>query len=187
MAEYVSKAESHAQVLGKIRQSIVLNQQRLQYITVQTPVATTAWLARNLLELAIWAEYCRSSQERAQEFMLDGARDAYDALNIPQELLLPSSGHLRLRQELLDKSKEDGFDIEESYTKVSNAANVLGRGPLFKHMNKSLSKFAHPTAFAIFSLGSDTEVLLKEKFRSLGLFFASAGLMFTDLTGAVRS
>jgi hypothetical protein len=187
MAEYVSKAESHAQVLGKIRQSIVLNQQRLQYITVQTPVATTAWLARNLLELAIWAEYCRSSQERAQEFMLDGARDAYDALNIPQELLLPSSGHLRLRQELLDKSKEDGFDIEESYTKVSNAANVLGRGPLFKHMNKSLSKFAHPTAFAIFSLGSDTEVLLKEKFRSLGLFFASAGLMFTDLTGAVQN
>lgn len=187
MAEYVSKAESHVQVLGKIRQSIVLNQQRLQYITVQTPVATTAWLARNLLELAIWAEYCRSSQERAQEFMLDGARDAYDALNIPQELLLPSSGHLRLRQELLDKSKEDGFDIEESYTKVSNAANVLGRGPLFKHMNKSLSKFAHPTAFAIFSLGSDTEVLLKEKFRSLGLFFASAGLMFTDLTGAVQN
>jgi hypothetical protein len=54
-------------------------------------------------------------------------------------------------------------------------------------MNKTLSKFAHPTAFAVFSLGSDTEVLLKEKFRSVGLFFASAGLMFTDLTGAVQN
>ena len=187
MAEYVSKAESHAQILDKIRQSIVLNQERLQYITAQTPVATSAWLARNLLELAIWAEYCRSSQERAQEFMLDGARDAYDALNIPQELLLPSSGHLELRQELLDKSKDDGFDIEESYTKVASAAKALGRGPLFRHMNKTLSKFAHPTAFAVFSLGSDTEVLLKEKFRSVGLFFAGAGLMFTDLTGAVQN
>ncbi len=187
MAEYVSRAESHAQILGKIRQSIVLNQERLQYIKTQTPVATTAWLARNLLELAIWAEYCRSSQERAQEFMLDGARDAYDALNIPQELLLPSSDHLKLREELLDKSKEDGFDIEESYTKVTNAAKLLGRGPLFKHMNKTLSKFAHPTAFAIFSLGSETESLLKDKFRSVGLFFATAGLMSTDLTGAVQN
>jgi|ERR1039458_4170088 hypothetical protein len=187
MAEYVSKAESQAQILDKIRQSIVLNQERLEYITAQTPVATSAWLARNLLELAIWAEYCRSSQERAQEFMLDGARDAYDALNIPQELLLPSSGHLKLRQELLDKSKHDGFDIEESYTKVANAAKVLDRGPLFRHMNKTLSKFAHPTAFAIFSLGSETEVLLKEKFRSAGLFFARAGLMFTDQTVAVQN
>jgi len=187
VAEYVSRAESHAQILGKIRQSIVLNQERLQYIKTQTPVATTAWLARNLLELAIWAEYCRSSQERAQEFMLDGARDAYDALNIPQELLLPSSDHLKLREELLDKSKEDGFDIEESYTKVTNAAKLLGRGPLFKHMNKTLSKFAHPTAFAIFSLGSETESLLKDKFRSVGLFFATAGLMSTDLTGAVQN
>ncbi len=187
MAEYVSRAESHAQILGKIRQSIVLNQERLQYIKTQTPVATTAWLARNLLELAIWAEYCRSSQERAQEFMLDGARDAYDALNIPQELLLPSSDHLKLREELLDKSKEDGFDIEESYTKVTNAAKLLGRGPLFKHMNKTLSKFAHPTGFAIFSLGSETESLLKDKFRSVGLFFATAGLMSTDLTGAVQN
>jgi hypothetical protein len=54
-------------------------------------------------------------------------------------------------------------------------------------MNKTLSKFAHPTALAVFSLGSDTEVLLREKFRSVGLFFASAGLMFADLTSAVHN
>jgi hypothetical protein len=186
MPQYVSKAESQSQILDKIRQSINLNQERLHHITNNTPVATAAWLARNLLELAIWAEYCRSDVEKAHQFLLDGARDAYDALNIPADLLT-NSNHLELRQELLEKSKEDGFDIEESYTKVFNAAKELKRERLFKHFNKTLSKFAHPTAIAIFSLGGDTETLLRDKFQSAGLFFAKAGLMFTDLTTEVQN
>jgi hypothetical protein len=92
---------------------------------------------------------------------------------------------VKLREDLLGKSKEDGFDIEEFYTKVASAAKELGRGPLFRHMNKTLSKFAHPTAFAIFSRG-DNDSLLRDKFRSVGLFFAQAALMFTDLSSPVQ-
>jgi hypothetical protein len=53
-------------------------------------------------------------------------------------------------------------------------------------MNKTLSKFAHPTAFAVMSLGSEEENFLKEKFKSVGLFLARVGIMFTNYKKAVE-
>jgi len=184
MPNYVTKADNQAYVLQKIRAAVILNRDRLEYSTANTPVSTTAWLTRNLLELVIWAEYCRSSDERAHEFMLDGARDAYDALNIPDKVL-PNFPSQTVRAQLLEKAKADGFDIDEPYTWVSNAAKALGRGDIFKHLNKTFSKFAHPTAFAILSLGSEEEQLIKEKAVKMGMFLADAALMFTDLSKPV--
>jgi hypothetical protein len=182
MATYITKAENQVYVLQKIQAAAVLNRDRLKHSTANTPVSTVAWLTRNLLELVIWAAYCRSNEERAHEFMLDGARDAYDALDIPEAIILPGSRNKIVRAELLDKAKADGFDIEESYTKVSNAAKEIGYGLLFKHLNKTFSKFAHPTAFAILSLGSKEEQLIKEKAQKMGMHLADAALMFTDLS-----
>ena len=117
--------------------------------------------------------------------MLDAARDAYDALRVPDEMFLPGTDHSQLRKQLLEKAEADGFDIEEPNTRVANAAQSLGRGKLFRYMNKTLSKFAHPTAFAILTLGTSEEQLLKSKFISIGLFFADVGLMYCDLRAPV--
>ena len=183
------KVQTQQDILLKIRNSIINNQSELVAAKGRGFPMAIAWLTRNLLELSIWAEYCRASVENAERFTLDVARDAYDALDIPDEVLSRTFSTKPLREELLEKSKADGIDIEASYTRVSAAAKVLGqhRQLMFKHMNKTLSKLAHPTAFAIVTSGSDQEVVLASAYYNVGQFLANVGLIFTDLNTPVAN
>lgn len=131
------------------------------------------------MELALWSEYCGKSKEHAQEFLLDAMRDAADVVNIPDGALVLTS--LKpVREDLLDKAAADGFDIEQAYQRVSEIAKSAGRTDSYKYINKLLSKFAHPTAIAVFSLGSDIENGLRNQFHELGKDSGLSALAFLN-------
>jgi hypothetical protein len=170
-------AEQQLSILNQIKEAVDQNLSELRSAYTQRSLGTVAWLARNLLELAIWSEHCAASKENAKEFWLDSARDAFDALDIPDGPLLHSSLE-PTRRLLLDNAAADGFDIEQEYARVSSVAKKLGRGEAFKHVNKTLSKYAHPTALAIFSPGGNAQEALRTKFYQLGINSADSALWF---------
>jgi hypothetical protein len=174
--------EDQLSVLKQVKEAVDLNRSELELAFNERPFGTVAWLARNLLELAILSEHCAASKENAKEFLLDSARDACDAVNIPDSPLLLNSLQ-PVRQELLDKAASDGFDIEQGYARISSLARQLGRGDTFKDMNKMFSKYAHPTALAIFSSGSEAEVVLRQKFYELGCNLATSALTILNSAG----
>jgi hypothetical protein len=165
----LNEKQIQSDVLQRLKEAVDLNMYELKCALGARPIGTIAWNARNLLELAIWSEYSALSQANAKEFLLDAARDAADILDIPDGLLSHGSGLRTARQGLLDKAKEDGFDIEEDFTRVATAAKRLGRGVFFKHLNKIFSKFAHPTAIAVIQSNQDVAQLLSEKYHKLGM------------------
>src|SRR4030095_46229 len=98
----------------------------------------------------------------------DAARDAYDSVNIPDGIL-SDSGFSDIRQDLLTKAERDGFDIEEKYTAVREAATQINLEKLYKFTNKTFSKFAHPTALSVLSYPSPTEPALRDKLYKIGI------------------
>jgi hypothetical protein len=63
-----------------------------------------------------------------------------------------------------------GFEtLDESYARVSKIAKDVGKGEVFKYLNKLLSKFAHPTALSIIYNGGETENRLRQKFYDVGM------------------
>ena len=140
-------------VLQCLTSAVVLHRNELEAAQPKGSLYAIAWLARNLLELAVWSEYCGQSKENAKEFLLDAARDSFDALKKEHPL----------RKELKGKAKEDGFDIEKKYIRVDMAAEKTTIKDDFKHFNKQLSKWAHPTAFAVMS-SKETEEDLRGTF-----------------------
>jgi hypothetical protein len=174
--------EEQLGILKAIKETVDSNLSALHRAYADRQIGAVAWLSRNLLELAIWSEHCAASKESAKEFLLDSARDACDILNIPDGPWLHNSLR-RTRQTLLDNAAADGFDIEQDYARVSAVAKRLGRGDVFKHLNKVFSKYAHPTALAIFSQDSAAaEEALRKKLYELGSTLAESAL--TILNGA---
>ena len=93
--------EDQLGILKQIKDFVDLNRSELQSAYLQRPLGSVAWLARNLLELAIWSEHCAASKENAKEFLLDSARDACDGLKIPDGPLL--HGSLEPTRQRLDR------------------------------------------------------------------------------------
>jgi hypothetical protein len=153
-------------------------------------INTVAWLTRNLLELGVWLEYCAGSADRAKEFVLDAARDAHDAVNIPDGVLGTEYSLKEAREELLQRTREDGFEtLDEKYKSVYAAATELGKGEAFKYSNKLLSKFAHPTALHVVTSTSNSEALdyLMSKFYKLGSAMGEGQLRFIDQAMKVKA
>ena len=124
----------------------------------------------------------RGVKENAKEFLLDSARDACDVLDIPEGPLLHGSLE-PTRQRLLENAVADGFEIEQEYARVSSVAKKLGRGEVFKHLNKTFSKYAHPTALAIFSQGGSGQDAVRTKFYELGITLADSAIQFLNESG----
>ena len=144
--------------LQDLRRAVELNLRELRHAFTQRPLGTVAWIARNLLELWIWVEYCQSSQERAKRFCEDSARDALDMLDIPTEWFArdqtlaknPAFSFRVERKGLIEEAKQGGIEKpEDSFLRVSNAAEELGKKDWFYYQNKLFSKFAHPTAMTV--------------------------------------
>jgi hypothetical protein len=174
-----------AGVLRALKQTITSNTNELELAYKERPIGAIAWFAGNLLELLIWSEYCASSQANAKEFLLDAARDAFDVLDIPEDVMAAPNSLQARRQMLIGRDKEHGFNIEDSYTRVANAAEKLGKAEMFKYWNKTFSKFAHPTAFVVISGTVIDEPLLRKRFYDLGLFLSQKAMEFCDAKIAV--
>jgi hypothetical protein len=128
------------------------------------PVNAVAWISRNLVELAVWTRYYTHSPANARRFYDDAARDALDALKLPDFFSDdPDFSFENARSTIIDEGKAKGIDdLDSAYQRVSDAAKDMGSPKTFRGNNKILSKFAHPTALYVM-----TPLEELEKFRSL--------------------
>lgn len=124
-------------------------------------LTTLAWAARNLLEISIWIDYCDLTEERAKRFYDDAMRDLYGLSQAVQRIFEVKAGtkDKGLEEKLSDFSQfaqSMGVDeLGDDFKPVSDAAREVGRYDEFRGLNKLLSKFAHPTAWAIHIADSD--------------------------------
>ena len=140
-----------------------------------------AWLSRNMLELAIWTSFCMRSESNAKQFVLDSARDAHDAMNVPDGMLSETISFREMRAESIEATEQGGFEtLDQDYMAVSAAAKALGKGQEFRSVNKVLSKFAHPTALAVIFDNEKARQTFREKFYAIGLRLADETLKMLD-------
>jgi hypothetical protein len=123
-------------------------------------ITKLAWAARNLLELSVWIDYCNLSDKHAKRFRDDMMRDLYGLSAAVQRSVEIESG---AKDRTLDQklaglatlAQSSGIQgLEDDFERVSEAAKELGRQPVFSNANKLLSKFVHPTAWAIHTVTS---------------------------------
>ena len=172
------------EALQALRRAVELNLRELRHAFKQRPIGTVAWIARNLLELFIWVEYCKSSQERAKRFCEDCARDALGMLDIPTELFARDQtfSFRAERERLIEKAKQSGIEkAEDPFLRVSKAAEELDLKELFVYSNKLFSKFAHPTAIAVMNkLPSEVVRSFKRIFQEGGMCYGKDALAQID-------
>ena len=73
-----------------------------------------------------------------------------DAMKAVDKISSSGTNILDFRQDLVKQAKADGFmSKDQTYSRVADVAKSLGREEMFAAWNKTLSKFAHPTAFSI--------------------------------------
>jgi len=183
MADTDKLKNVRADVLHELHATVEENLRDLGGAMNNGRVNTVAWLSRNLLELLVWSSYCAMSEDNSKQFVLDAARDVYDALNMPDGLLSRTFSFRAARAEAIERAKQDGFEtLDENYTAVGKIARELGRGDEFRHINKLLSKFAHPTALCVIERRSEANGLLKQKFHDMGTNFAKEALRIIEGT-----
>jgi hypothetical protein len=183
MADTDKLKNMRADVLHMLHATVEENLRDIDEALNSGRMNTVAWLARNLLELLVWSSYCAMSEENSKQFVLDAARDVHDALNMPDGLLSKTFSFRAARAEAIEKTKHDGFEtLDENYTAVGKVAKELGKGDEFRHINKLLSKFAHPTALSVIERKSEANGLLKQKFHDMGRSFAKEALRIIEGT-----
>lgn len=98
--------------------------------------------------------------KHAKHFLAGLARDAFDPSQAIKEIA-EINQDFPVVQELSLDSIQQQFSmlaqaigeakLSDNYTKISHAAQEIGRGDLFQKQNRILSKFAHPTALILLS------------------------------------
>jgi hypothetical protein len=134
--------------------AIKLNQEGLLRQTPKASIPEAAWLARNLLELLVWSEYCCKSEQNSYRFYTDVLHDLKDGLNTIEKIAngaaVDTSSIQETRKRLEETAARISMDMDrESYKRVSHAAQDLNKGSWFQAYYKLFSKFAHPTAAGI--------------------------------------
>jgi hypothetical protein len=146
-----------------------------------------AWLARNLLELLVWVKYCGVSRENAWRFHEDALRDTKGlmeahakscaAMGIENDTAAIAAK--RLQQVAAEKLGLE--EIDSGFLAVSQAAKAPGvdLGDRFGPLQRSLSKFAHPTAGLVHGITHQAEACrqLQAVFTTQGVYYASQGTL----------
>lgn len=144
------------------------------------PLSTVAWLARSLLELLIWTEFCVKSPQNATNFAIDAVRDCDDLIKRfatidlevhPETIsLLKDFGDVRIE---LEADLLPG-ELDKRYKDVRTAAQDIGKLSFFEVGFKVLSKLAHPTAMVIMTepIQSDRSILMRNAIIRQGLEMA---------------
>lgn len=118
-------------------------------------ITALAWATRNLLELSVWIDYCNLSDNHAKLFSDDSLRDLYGLSEAVQRTVEMELGQKdtdldRGLSELAHFAQALGIQaLKDDFKAVSAAAKELGRLQKFQAANKLLSKFAHPTSWAV--------------------------------------
>jgi hypothetical protein len=118
-------------------------------------VSPVAQAMRSLMEIYIWTQYTRRSEENAKRFYQDAARDVRDTMevlqksytkqnNAPEEKLVSTLDEMRS-----NFAKFNVEDYDEDFTRVSDAAKEIGKDHAHGPIYKVASKFAHPTALLL--------------------------------------
>jgi hypothetical protein len=148
-----------------------------------------AWLARNLLELSIWALYCEKSTANARRLYEDGGRDEmqiYSAFERWGTEASEPAEFLKIfdtaKQDLVRRAAAEGISfIDQDFKRVRDAAEECGLGNHFRPAFKLLSKFAHPTAIRMLGASDTAKVKLRRK-----EFFAWGCLYFRGAFDSVE-
>jgi hypothetical protein len=150
----------------------------------------SAWIARNLLELLVWVKYCGVSRDNAWRFHEDALRDvkgltemhkkSCDVMGIVDETSAIAA------QRLKDVASENlGLeDIDSKFLAVANAAAAPGvdLGDRYGPFNRSLSKFAHPTAGLVHGITHQPEICrnLQAICTTQGVYFAAQSTLAVE-------
>lgn len=167
------------EVLPHILAALESNRRQLDEMRQQSNVNGIAWVSRNILELVVWAKYCGQSDENAQEFIKDAARDSMSAMNLPDEMVKPEKREAfrTTRETMLASAAEDHIEKPMSYQRVPDVAKQIGID-LFGKYNMVLSKWAHPTAMSIFGANRGHIVaVLADFFYELGKNLGDGAIM----------
>jgi hypothetical protein len=152
-----------------------------------------AWNARNMVELAIWSQYCGRSEKNARRFHEDALRDLKGLVNSHgqmQKFMGTRYEHEQLAHEMLDHVAQTtlGLDsIDAEYMSVSSAAKEVGLSGWYSPINKFLSKFAHPTAVLVIGIMHQTEILKDMQSACLAHGTGAARLCLYDLQRMVHA
>jgi hypothetical protein len=151
----------YADTLDCLAAEALLAYSRLWMATVEQNVQYAAFQCRNLAELAVWTEYCCTSEVNADRFKQDALRDANGFIRAFQDLctlgaqLPPEINLVDVRQRLEAVASITGIEtLDTKFKRVSEAAVDISpeSGIAFARLNTVLSKFIHPTAFLVKTL-----------------------------------
>jgi hypothetical protein len=153
----------HWQVFAGLLISATSAQKHLRLGFEHRDISHVCWAARTLLELFVWADFCRADKENARRFYQDAMRDLNGTMVTFQQLLdvIDVTPEQRM---MIDDTQEGSEDLSvrgglapqnTKFTQVADAADKIGRGPWFRKANKILSKLVHPTAFAVVTAPTD--------------------------------
>jgi hypothetical protein len=153
-------------------------------------VSRLAWHARNLLELAVWANYCKGGIPNVRRLYEDAGRDVTDMYSAFQKWAETTaqdadfiSRFAHAKQDLTQRAAVEGIEeLDASYTRVRAVAKEIGMGDHFSVVFKLLSKWAHPTAMQMLGVASEDQIRLQREY-----FFSMGCLHFTGAFTAVES
>jgi hypothetical protein len=124
-----------------------------------------SWAARNLLEIDIFTEYTLKSEENAKRFSEDQIIDALDIFNSFKAWI--ASGEPNVATPLLDltiadieHTKAQQGITRTKYLRTEDIADSLNRLHEYKHFSKVASKLIHPTAWSLFAVQEESELLM---------------------------
>jgi Family of unknown function (DUF5677) len=118
-------------------------------------IDSLAQAMRNLMELNIWTQYCGGSEKNAKQFFDDAARDMKDMMEAIQKLYttVNKEPEKKLQSMLVHlRNSATKFNVENydaDYTRLSDAAEKVGKKYVHSPIYKVASKFAHPTALLL--------------------------------------
>jgi hypothetical protein len=146
-------------------------------------LSAAAWSARSLLELLVWIKFCRASDENARRFHEDALRDAKGLVEAHAKTceilgIDDKTSVLAMEQiQVMAKKDLELEGIDAKYLAVATAAKATDSvwSESFTHLNKMLSKFAHPTAALLHGIlpHDDTRRDLQACVTVQGVHFAS--------------
>jgi hypothetical protein len=126
----------------------------LEHAHTEKKITTLAWIARNLLELSVWIQYCDLKPENAKRFEEDALQDAFGWAKAINGLHSYQEGteDPALAGKITDLENfavTKGVILDDDFMKVFDAAKEVGNDVMFSKSNKIYSKFAHPTAWVV--------------------------------------
>lgn len=154
-------------------------------------LSIVAWIARNLLELYVWVKYCGVSRENAWRFHEDALRDVkglIDAHNKTCDTMGIEDDFSAIAADRIKEvsSKKLGLEnIDSNFLTVAAAAKAPGvdLGSFFGPLNRSLSKFAHPTAGLVHGISHQIEACrqLQAGFTTQGVYYVAQSTLAIEV------